>query len=151
MIKLLIDVLFVFVSIPHWCKTQEMCDKVNNKDPFTLIYYLNRYKTQKMCNDAVDDCLGAWKLIPDWFVTGKLLEKFHDANDDILFLNEDFNEVTFFANQIDILAVDLDKIDHDDVNNFDEDDSDTIIHVRLLAWHSKFEKGKTLKKRQAKI
>ena len=31
-------------------------------------------------------------------------------------------------------------------NNFDEDDSDTNILVRLLAWHIKFEKRKELKK-----
>ena len=30
-------------------------------------------------------------------------------------------------------------------NNFDEDDSDTIILIRLLAWHSKSKKCKTLK------
>ena len=34
-----------------------------------LIYCLDRNKTQKMCNEAVDDCLGASKFIPDWFVT----------------------------------------------------------------------------------
>ena len=44
-----------------------------------------------------------------------------------------------------ILGVDLDKINLDNDNNFDEDDPDTIIHVRLLAWHSKFEKCKALK------
>ena len=32
------------------------------------------------------------------------------------------------------------------MNNFDEDDPDTIIHIRLLAWHTKFEKRKELKK-----
>ena len=33
-----------------------------------------------------------------------------------------------------------------DNNDFDEDDSVTIIHVRLLAWHTKFEKNKAIKK-----
>ena len=33
------------------------------------------------------------------------------------------------------------------VNNFDKDDSDTIIHIRLLPWHIKFENHKELKKR----
>ena len=28
--------------------------------------------------------------------------------------------------------------------NFDEDDSDTIIFIRLLAWHIKFQKRNTL-------
>ena len=46
-------------------------------------------------------------------------------------------KVTFIANQRFILAVDLDKVNRDDNNNFYEDDSHTIIHVRFLAWFSK--------------
>ena len=67
----------------------------------------------------------------------------------ILFFNDDFIKVTFFANQRHILAVDLDKINLDN-DDFDEDDCDIIIHVRLLVWHRKFEKSKALKKRQPK-
>ena len=66
----------------------------------------------------------------------KMLEQFDKAllvNDDILFFNEDFNKVTFIANERHILAVDLDKINLDNDNNFDEDDPDTIIHVKFLA------------------
>ena len=40
-----------------------------------------------MCDGAVDDCLPALKLIPDWFATNKMLEKFDNtlhANDDTL-------------------------------------------------------------------
>ena len=70
-----------------------------------------------------------------------------NAHDDILFYNEDFNKVTFIANQRHIVAVDLDKTNLDNDNNFDEDDSNTITQVRLLAWLSKFEKPKALKKR----
>ena len=44
-----------------------------------------------------------------------------------------------------ILNIDLNCINLDD-NNVDEDDPDTIIHVRLLAWHIKFKKGKAFKK-----
>ena len=32
------------------------------------------------------------------------------------------------------------------IDNFHEDDPETIIHVRLLAWHNKFEKCKAFKK-----
>ena len=42
-----------------------------------------------------------------------MFEKFHDAlnaNDDILFFDEDFSKVTFFTNQMGILVVDLDKL-----------------------------------------
>ena len=44
-----------------------------------------------------------------------------------------------------ILDIDLNCINLYD-NNFDEDDPDTIIHVRLLAWDTKVEKCKALKK-----
>ena len=79
-----------------------------------------------------------------------MLEKLDNVlhtNDDILFYNEDFDKVTFIANQRHILAVDLDKINLDSDNKFDEDDPDTIIPVRLLAWHSKIKKHKALKKK----
>ena len=42
------------------------------------------------------------------------------ANDNILFLNEDFNKFTIIANQRHILAVDLDKINLDN-DDFDRD------------------------------
>ena len=54
-----------------------------------------------------------------------MLEKFHNAllaNDDILFLKEDFNKVKFIANQRHALAVDFDEIVLYEDNNFDEDD-----------------------------
>ena len=43
-----------------------------------------------------------------------------------------------------ILNIDLNNINLD--NSSDEDDPDTIILIRLLAWYIKFEKRKTLKK-----
>ena len=79
-----------------------------------------------MCDEAVDDCLAALKFNPDRFVTSKMFEKIDNtshANDDIFFYNEDFDKVTFIANQRHILTADLDN------NIFDEDDPDTIIHV----------------------
>ena len=42
----------------------------------------------------------------------------------------------FVNNEMGILSVNLNNIDLD--NNFDEDDLDTIILIRLLAWHKKF-------------
>ena len=101
-----------------------------------------------MC-EAVDNCLTALKFIPDWFVTSEMLEKFHNAllaNADILFFDEDFSKVTFFTNEMDVLGVDLDKTNLDDENNFYEDNTETIIHVRHLAWYHKFEKHKAIKK-----
>ena len=43
-----------------------------------------------------------------------------------------------------IVNIDINNINLD--NNFDEDDPDTIILIRLLTWHIKFEKRKALKK-----
>ena len=43
-----------------------------------------------------------------------------------------------------ILNIDLNNINLD--NNFDEDDPDTIILIRLFGRHVKFEKRKALKK-----
>ena len=100
-----------------------------------------------MSDETVDDCQAALKFIPDWFVTSKMLQKsgkpMH-ANNDMVFYNEDSDKVTFITNQRHILAVDLDKSDLDD-NNFDEDDPDTIIDVKLLAWQSKFKHVKPFK------
>ena len=99
-----------------------------------------------MCDEAADNWLDALKFIPDWFATSKMLGKLDNAlhaNDDILFYNKDLNKVTVIACQKYILAADLEKIKLD---NFYEDDPDTIIHVRLLAWCSNFKKRKTLKK-----
>ena len=67
----------------------------------------------------------------------------------ILFYIEDCDKVTFTANQKHIFAVDLDKINFD--NNFDEYDPDVIIHIRFLAWQSKFLKHKALKKNKELI
>ena len=52
----------------------------------------------------------------------------------ILFLNEHSGNVTFSIDEMGILSVDLTLS-----VNFDEDDPETIIHVRLLAWCNRFE------------
>ena len=44
-----------------------------------------------------------------------------------------------------ILSTDLNNINLD-YGDYDEDDPETVIHVRLLAWHIKFENAKHLKK-----
>ena len=122
-----------------------MCDRPIAEDAFMPLYCPDTYKAQRMCDEVVDDCLEALEFVFDWFVTDKMLEKLNNAlraNDDILFYNEDFNKVTFIACQIHILAADFDRIELDNDNNFCENDSDTIIHVRLLAWRSNFNKRK---------
>ena len=66
-----------------------------------------------MCDEAVDDCLAALKFIPDWFAKSEMFEKFHDAilaNVDKLFFDKDFSKATFFANEMVIFGVNLDKL-----------------------------------------
>ena len=58
--------------------------------------------------------------------------------ENILYFNEDSGNITGVIN------IDLNNINFD--TNFDEDDRDTIIHIRFLASHIELEKCKALKK-----
>ena len=59
--------------------------------------------------------------------------------------NKNSGNVTFSSDGMGIFSVDLNNINLDDAN-FHENDLKTIIHVRPLAWHNKFEKRKAFKK-----
>ena len=88
-----------------------------------------------MCDKAVDDSLAALKLIPNWFVTSKKIKELYtalSADENILYFNEDSGNVVFSCNEKGILNIDLNNINLD--NNFDEDDPDTIILIRLLVY-----------------
>ena len=61
-----------------------------------------------------------------------------------LCFNEDSGNVLFICNGTCILSIYLLNTDVD--SNFDKDDLDTVIFIRLLAWHIKFENAKNLKK-----
>ena len=102
-----------------------------------------------MCDEAFDDSLAALKLVPDWFVTSKAIKRVFTAlyaDENIPYLNEDFANVVFSCNEMGILNIDLNNINLD--NNFDEDDPDTIIHIRLLAWLIKtLKNARNLRKR----
>ena len=62
--------IFVFHSIPDRYKTQEICNSVISQDLFLMVYCLDKFKTQIMCYDS----LAAFKLVPDWFVTSKIIK-----------------------------------------------------------------------------
>ena len=62
-----------------------------------------------------------------------------------LYFDEDFINVVFNCNEMGILNINVNFINLDDYN-FDEHDPDTIVHVRLLAWHTKFKIRKAFKK-----
>ena len=72
-----------------------------------------------------------------------LLYKYADSN--IFYFKWECGNVVFSCNEMNILNIDLNNITYD--NNFDEEDPDTIIHIKLLVWHIKFEKYKALRKR----
>ena len=42
-----------------------MWERVVFEDPFFIVYGPDKYKTQRMCDEAVDDSLAALKLISD--------------------------------------------------------------------------------------
>ena len=71
------------------------------------------------------------------------------AGDNILCFNEDSGNTIFSCNEMGILSTDLNNIDLNDTN-YDKDDPETIIHIKLLAGHIKFEKRKSLKKELTK-
>ena len=66
------------------------------------------------------------------------------VDENILYFNGGSGDVIFYYNKMGILNIDLNNINLD--HGFDRDDPDTIILIRVLAWHAKFRKRKELKK-----
>ena len=62
---------FVFDFVPDQFETHEICGKFLFDDPFQLKYCYDRYKTQKMCDEAAEVCLAALKFVPDGYLQGK--------------------------------------------------------------------------------
>ena len=56
-----------------------MCEKAFSEDFFMLKYCLDRYKTQEMCDKALNNFLPTLNFIPDWFATSKLFKKIYNA------------------------------------------------------------------------
>ena len=52
-----------------------MCDIAVSDDPFLIIYCPDKYNTQEMCDEGVDDYIATLKLVLDWFVTSKMINK----------------------------------------------------------------------------
>ena len=124
-----------------------MCERIISDEPFFSIGYVPD-NTQQICDKAVDDCLVALEFVPDWFIRSKMIKILFTAlyaDENIFYFNEDSGHAIVDCNEMGILNIDLYNINLDDTN-YDEDDPDTIILIRLLVWHIKFEKGKALKK-----
>ena len=101
---------------------------VVSEDPFLIVYCPDKYTTQRTSDEAVDDSLAALELIPDWFVTSKMITKVYTAlyaEENILYFNEDFGNIKFSCNEMGILNIDLNNVNLQ--NNCDEDDPDIFF------------------------
>ena len=63
--------------IPDRFKTQEMCIKALEVYLWSLEYVLDKLKVQKMCDDAVWDDAFSLVCVPNWFVTQQQLKIWH--------------------------------------------------------------------------
>ena len=93
------------LRVPDQCKTQKMCDKAVEADPFgpcplasvpdhfkteeicikavgagswLLFYVPDHLKTQGICDKAVRDYPCSSQYVPDWFVAQQQLKLWHD-------------------------------------------------------------------------
>ena len=71
------------------------------------------------------------------------------SNHDVIFVNEYSGSFIFSSDEMRILSIVLDIIILDDVN-FDEDDPETIFHVRLMTWLNRFKQRSAFKKDKSK-
>ena len=85
-------------------------------------------------------------------LTSKMIKKLHNAlftDDDLLFFDEDSGNVPFSSDEMGIFSVDLDNINLDGVN-IDEDDSETVIQARQMAWRNRHKQCKACQKNMSK-
>ena len=78
--------------------TQEMYDEVVFKERFILTYYPDRYKTQEMCDKAVDSFLLPLEFVLHCFFTSKVIDKLNNSvfsNDDLFLHDLDSNIIRF--------------------------------------------------------
>ena len=96
------------------------------EERFMLKYCPDKYKGKETCGNAVDDVLVF-------------------ANGEIFFYDVDCNNITFPNDDVVLSNIDLININLDD-DIFDEDDPETIDHVRLMTWRNRFKQCKACKK-----
>ena len=108
-----------------------------------LKYCLDRYKTQEMCDK---EQLMLFYHVPDLFISSKMIKKLNYdlfCNDDIIFVNEESNNITFLVMKwlflVQILII-LTLMMLVLIN------TETIIHVRRMAWRNRFKQCKVFKK-----
>ena len=81
-----------------------MCDRIASDDSL-MIYCTHKYKTENMCDEAVDDCLAALNLSLAGLLqvksSGKIFMMLYSLRM-IYFFDEDFSKVIFFGNEMGI-------------------------------------------------
>ena len=100
---------------------------------FLIVQCLYKYITQEMCDEDINDSLTALKLVPDWFVTSKMIKRRFTTlytYKNILYFNKDSSNAVFNYNEMGIVNIDLHNMNLD--TNFDEEDPNTIILIRFL-------------------
>ena len=102
--------------------------------------------TQKICDKVVDSSLLALRFVPDWFATGRIIEKLDSAvfSNNYVPFGDDSNFMAFFSKDADLNSINFDKINlYDD--HFDYCDPETINHVKFIVWHIKYTQRKASK------
>ena len=123
------------------------CVTIISENLSSVRYVPDEYKTQQIVDKADDDCLTALIFLHDWFVTSIMIKNFllictvmkiYATLMKIL-------PVLYFPvmKYVFLIIIDLNDINLDDTS-YEEDDLDTIILIRLLAWHNKFQKHKNI-------
>ena len=123
------------------------CVTIISENLSSIRYVPDEYKTQQIVDKADDDCLTALIFLHDWFVTSIMIKNFllictvmkiYATLMKIL-------PVLYFPvmKYVFLIIIDLNDINLDDTS-YEEDDLDTIILIRLLAWHNKFQKHKNI-------
>ena len=112
-----------------------MCDKALDDYSNVLEFFHDQFKTQKICDTAVEVRLVALKFVSDWYIASTVIKKLYTTlytDENIMDFDEDFDNVIFNFNEMGILNKDRNCINFDD-NNFDGDDPDIwqgILHLK---------------------
>ena len=88
-----------------------------------------------MFDKAVKAFLLALTFVPDWLLRLGWLRNFIIIYSHMVtyyFFDEDSSNVIFPSDEMGILRIDLNNINFDD-NNFYQDDPEFIVHVRVMA------------------
>ena len=76
-----------YENVPDHLKTQEMCQKAAEVDPWQLKFVPEDLITQEMCNKAVDDCSWQLKYVPNQHKTREMCNRAVSRHDLYLLQN----------------------------------------------------------------